>query len=153
MQEKSVKHIKIKKVSTHGIVETEDQLAVEEPLEIQLKFGPKDNQTKKSISVTMRTPGNDEELAAGFLFTEGIITNISQFEEVKPDAFEENKLTVELSENTLPKLQTSERNFYTTSSCGVCGKSSIDDIKTVSAYLNEEDEVEIREVLFYELQA
>ena len=130
MQEKSVKHIKIKKVSIHGIVETEDQLAVEEPLEIQLKFGPKDNQTKKSISVTMRTPGNDEELAAGFLFTEGIITNISQVEEVKPDAFEENKIIVELSGNTLPKLQTSERNFYTTSSCGVCGKASIEAVST-----------------------
>ena len=153
MQKKSVKHIKIKKVSVHGIVETEDQLAVEEPLEIHLEFGPKDDQTKKSISVTMRTPGNDEELAAGFLFTEGIITHINQVEELKPDAFEENKIAVKLFENALPKLQTSDRNFYTTSSCGVCGKSSIDAIKTVSAYQNEEDEVEIRAYLFYELQA
>jgi len=152
MQDISVKHIKIKKVGVHGIVETEDQLAVEEPLEIQLKYGSKEKQIKKSISVTMRTPGNDEELAVGFLFTEGIILNKKQVIEVEPDVFEENKITVKLSGNAAPKLPTSERNFYTTSSCGVCGKSSIEAIKTVSIYQNDEDEISIPADLFYTLQ-
>jgi FdhD protein len=152
MLKNSVKHIIIKKVSTNSIIETEDQLAVEEPLEIQVKYAPDGKQIKKSISVTMRTPGNDEELAVGFLFTEGIISNPGQIESVKTDIFDENKVIVTLTENVIPKLHSSERNFYTTSSCGVCGKSSIDAIKTVSSFPIKEDNILIATGLFYTLQ-
>ncbi|WP_159467166.1 formate dehydrogenase accessory sulfurtransferase FdhD [Dyadobacter sp. 3J3] len=152
MLKDSVKHISIKKVSTNGIIEADDQLAVEEPLEIQIKYDLSDNQTKKSISVTMRTPGNDEELAIGFLFTEGIISYRNQIEHAKSDLLDENKVTVTLAENVVPKLHTSERNFYTTSSCGVCGKSSIDAIKTVSCFQQEKDNISVPADLFYTLQ-
>jgi len=152
MLKDSVKSIIIKKVSANRIVETEDQLAVEEPLEIQVKYMLDGKQIKKSISVTMRTPGNDEELAVGFLFTEGIISNHDQVESAETDLFDENKVIVTLTENTIPKLHTSERNFYTTSSCGVCGKSSIDAIKTVSSFQLKEDTIIIPADLFYTLQ-
>jgi len=152
MLKDSVKSIIIKKVSANRIIETEDQLAVEEPLEIQVKYMLDGKQIKKSISVTMRTPGNDEELAVGFLFTEGIISNHNQVESAETDLFDENKVIVTLTENTIPKLHTSERNFYTTSSCGVCGKSSIDAIKTVSSFQLKEDTIIIPADLFYTLQ-
>ncbi|MCF0054119.1 formate dehydrogenase accessory sulfurtransferase FdhD [Dyadobacter sp. CY356] len=152
MLKDSVKHINIKKVSINGIVDAEDQLAVEEPLEIRINYDLDGEQTKKSISVTMRTPGNDEELAVGFLFTEGIIKDRNQVTNIKSDLFDDNKVTVTLAENVTPKLQTSERNFYTTSSCGVCGKSSIDAIKTVSSYRGENDDISVSGGLFYTLQ-
>jgi len=75
MQASAVKHIKITRVTQKSILETDDQLAVEEPLEIQVVYGAAGDRVTKIISVTMRTPGNDEELAAGFLFTEGIISD------------------------------------------------------------------------------
>ena len=65
--------LRIKKITSQGVLESEDILAVEEPLEIRITYGLLDSRTEKNISVTMRTPGNDAELAIGFLFTEGII--------------------------------------------------------------------------------
>jgi len=152
MQNSAVKYIKIKKVTSENIIDANDHLAVEEPLEIQLRYGSKDNQIKKSISVTMRTPGNDHELAAGFLFTEGIIQDYSQVQKIETDPFDENKVIVTLAENEIPQLQSSERNFYTTSSCGVCGKSSIDSIKTVSLFQDGKDVISLSASLFFSLQ-
>jgi FdhD protein len=78
----------------------------------------------------MRTPGNDEELAAGFLFTEGIIKDncIDSFSKGM------NTVTAHIKDDTQLNLKSSERNFYMTSSCGVCGKSSIDSVKTNSLF-------------------
>jgi FdhD protein len=101
----------------------------------------------------MRTPGCDRELAVGFLFTEGIIQNRKQVLEIKPVPFTDNKILVTLGAHENPSLQKSERNFYTTSSCGVCGKSSIDAIKAVSIYKNGPDERCVRATLFYGLHA
>ena len=151
MQTSAVKHIKITRVNEKGILETNDQLAVEEPLEIQMMYGSAGNKTIKIISVTMRTPGNDEELATGFLFTEGIINNKNQVIKIQPDKADGNKVMVILSDTTVPHLQTVERNFYTTSSCGVCGKSGIDAIKTVSMYAQQEDTMKVSASVFYSL--
>jgi len=148
MESVSVTHVKVKKVSVNELIDADDELATEEPLEIQLQYG----NHNKAVSVTMRTPGNDEELAVGFLFTEGIIQRRSQVAEVKPLPFDDNKVLVVLSENEQPVLQKAERNFYTTSSCGVCGKSGIDAIKTVSAFNHIPDEICVRADLFYELE-
>ncbi|MDN5288138.1 MAG: formate dehydrogenase accessory protein [Mucilaginibacter sp.] len=116
-----------------------DTLAIEEPLEIRLAFGTKLNRTIKNVSVTMRTPGNDAELATGFLFTEGIIKDKNDLASVAHCFIacaenKENVIQVELNETVVPELKNTDRNFYTTSSCGVCGKGSIDAIKTVSAF-------------------
>jgi len=139
----------IRKVTREEISEKEDQLAVEEPLEIQMSFLENGKKIQKSISITMRTPGNDEELAAGFLFTEGIIQSKEQFKTVNSSILDENKVVVTLMDEEVPALKTLERNFYTTSSCGVCGKASIDAIKTVSVYNDLENNILItRDILF-----
>ncbi|QHS57030.1 formate dehydrogenase accessory sulfurtransferase FdhD [Mucilaginibacter sp. 14171R-50] len=119
-----------------------DAVAIEEPLEIRLEYGPVTDRKVQNISVTMRTPGNDAELATGFLFTEGIIKNASDIKEVAHCFIacaenRENVIQVSLAENIVPHLQNTERNFYTTSSCGVCGKGSINAIRTVSSYNND----------------
>lgn len=116
-----------------------DVLSVEEPLEIRISYGPAAARLQKSISVTMRTPGNDPELATGFLFTEGIISSYDQVKGVYHAGMEcslqnKNIVEVHLTEGFIPRLMQSDRNFYTTSSCGVCGKSSIQSIRTVSPF-------------------
>jgi FdhD protein len=116
-----------------------DSLAVEEPLEIRLGF-PQNKH--KAISITMRTPGDDKELAAGFLFTEGIISTPDQISRIRhcgpPEKNKniQNTIVVELAENIDVDLKRLERNFYTTSSCGVCGKSSIEALRTGAPQIN-----------------
>ncbi len=144
----SIVRRQIKKVSAEGISDFTDQLAIEEPLEIRLSYKNEDKRIRKSISVTMRTPGSDEELAAGFLFTEGIIQNASQVQNVIGGLLEENTVLVTLNDYEVPVLSSSERNFYTTSSCGVCGKASIDAIKTVSAYSGQNDSISVNSHIF-----
>jgi FdhD protein len=127
---------KIFKVSNQETIETEDQLATESPLEIQIVYGKQGSRVNKSISITMRTPGHDYDLAVGFLFTEGIINNYNEIQSVEHPseillADENNVIQVKLSENCKPDIQRLERHFYTSSSCGVCGKSSIEALKTV----------------------
>jgi FdhD protein len=124
----------IQKYTQDGLIQFDDYLAVEEPLEISVTYIEQQKKVRKNISVTMRTPSRDEELALGFLFTEGIIQNFQQIDKVTSSLLEPNKITVALKEGSIPKLDTSERNFYTTSSCGVCGKASIDAIHVSSAY-------------------
>jgi FdhD protein len=112
----------------------DDFLVVEEPLEIRLDFLRNGARHQKPISVTMRTPGHDEELALGFLFTEGIIKSNHQVQSfsrppVRWKEARENVLLVELHDNVAVDLGRLERNFYTSSSCGVCGKASIEAVR------------------------
>lgn len=137
MAKSAVYPVKITKVNESNFQQTDDLLAVEEPLEIRIGFGNKDDRNQKNISVTMRTPGHDFELALGFLFTEGIIENTAQISQIKyctelnSQKDNENIVRAELHENVTIDFSKIQRNFYTTSSCGVCGKASIDAIKTV----------------------
>src|SRR5215217_475540 len=151
MQKVSVAYIKVKKVSVNELLDANDALAVEEPLEINVLYDSKGMPVQKCISITMRTPGNDEELGVGFLFTEGIIQKRDEVSEVSAIPFADNKVLITLSENKQPLLQNAERNFYTTSSCGVCGKAGIDAIRTVSLYKNDADEIYLQAGLFYRL--
>lgn len=144
----SIRHMPVRKVSGAIAAPALDTLSVEEPLEIRIIYGAENNRTQKNISVTMRTPGQDLELALGFLFTEGIIPGKDQVKNITHLAMlcelnKENIIGVELIEGFIPDLLKSERNFYTTSSCGVCGKGSIAAIRTVSPYSNSADEREI----------
>jgi FdhD protein len=132
------------------VAKQEDFLAVEEPLEIQLIYRENGITINKSLSITMRTPGNDDILGVGFLFTEGIVSNYDAIEEVTVDEFQ-NNVKVHFKSNQKPVLLNSERNFYTTSSCGVCGKSSIDAIRTVSVFEKTADKIQIPIELIYEL--
>jgi FdhD protein len=135
----SIKEVPIRKVTGFKSLSLSDTLSIEEPLEIRIQYGPINQRVHKSISVTMRTPGHDEELAIGFLFTEGIISSYHVVKNVSHVALEcklkkKNIVLVELIEDFVPHLMQADRNFYTTSSCGVCGKGSIEAIKTVSPF-------------------
>lgn len=112
-----------------------DSVAIEEPLEIRLGFNTPEGRASKSVSITMRTPGNDAELAAGFLYTEAIITSASDILSIDacgppaPDSGNHNVVRVELQGNVEVDLGRLQRHFYTTSSCGVCGKASLDALR------------------------
>jgi FdhD protein len=106
-----------------AISRNQDYLAVEEPLEIRIRETP--------ISVTMRTPGHDLELATGFLFTEGLIFQRSELKNLDDiDAFRtKNSVSLELSSDETAAISGIKRNFYAASSCGICGKASIDAVR------------------------
>jgi FdhD protein len=127
-----------------------DSLAIEEPLEIQLTYGRSNSRQTRSISVTMRTPGNDFDLAAGFLMTEGVVRDANDIEQITyaGDFFGEGELSpksmdvlklgskrnavrVDLATDVAVNLGSLQRNFYTTSSCGICGKASLVALRAV----------------------
>lgn len=140
----------IEKVQRSTSAQATDLLAVEEPLEIQLAYGPAGERQVKSISVTMRTPGHDFELAVGFLLTEGVIHDVDDIESVDyasgervdetgrsddlqilPPQPGRNIVRVQLASHVAVSIAHLGRNFYTTSSCGVCGKASLLALQTV----------------------
>ena len=106
----------------------EDSVAVEEPLEIRLGYESFGKRQTSSISITMRTPGDDEELATGFLFSESIIRSPDDVAIVKPCSGD-NTVRVELEDGVAVDLDRLQRHFYTSSSCGVCGKASLDALR------------------------
>ena len=145
----SIESAKIKGVGVGVITDIEDELAIEEPLEIQLAYESGTGFIKKNIAVTMRTPGSDEELAVGFLFTEGIIKNRNEIKGI--DQPNENSVLVRLNEGVKRQFNTISRNFYTTSSCGICGKASIDAVTVLSEYYYASDDIVLPARLFHEL--
>ena len=132
MLQPSVSSLSIKKVNATNVSEADDWLAVEEPLEIRLGYDSPSGKTVKNISVTMRTPGHDQELALGFLFTEGIIKKTGDVDSVNQNSLDGNSILVKLNDGLEFDLKKLERHFYTSSSCGVCGKSSIEAVKTLT---------------------
>ena len=125
----------------------EDSVAVEEPLEIRLGFSTADRRATKSISITMRTPGNDDALAAGFLFTESIISKAADIAAIEPcgppapDSGNHNVIRVELDASVEVDLGRLQRHFYTTSSCGVCGKASLDALRVTGVEALQESDI------------
>lgn len=120
--------VPIQKIEGDSSAPFQDLLAVEEPLEIRLG--------DRTVSITMRTPGHDFDLAAGFLFTEGILHDAAEIREIhwSPSTNSNprqagNSVTVELNPGVEIDLERLSRHFYTTSSCGVCGKASIEAIQ------------------------
>jgi FdhD protein len=111
----------------------DDVLAVEEPLEIRLVHHVDGQPVERSLSITMRTPGHDLELAVGFLLTEGVIQSAKQLVGLKAcgpvvDGLR-NTVKAELEPGVAVDAVRLERHFYTTSSCGVCGKSSLEALR------------------------
>ena len=151
MFNQAVARTKIKRASATHLWEAEDALAVEEPLEIKLEFGSKAGTVCKTISVTMRTPGHDEELALGFLWTEGILQHRRQIVRTSR-CFSGNEVVVRFQENEATQLHKAERNFYAASGCGVCGKVSKEAIRTVPVYKDIADAICLPPSLFYNLE-
>ncbi len=127
--------VDIRRVNGTQSQQKSDDVAVEEPLEIQLCSASAAGSAAKSISITMRTPGEDADLALGFLFTEGIIESAEQVASIEhhgepaPGTGLQNTVRVELRPDVTVDLGRLERHFYTTSSCGVCGKASLEALR------------------------
>ena len=154
MSKSSVLNTNIVKVNNIERFEAVDLVVVEEPFEIRIGFGNAENRQQKSISVTMRTPGHDFELALGFLLTEGIIESPTQIYKIEycteANTLEnkENIVRVELHPDVVIDFSKLQRNFYTTSSCGVCGKESIEAIKVCRQFTASSPQVVVsREVI------
>ena len=128
---------KILKYKSNNTNKIEDLISIEEPLEISIKFKDKENWVQKIISITMRTPGNDQDLVRGFLFNEKIIENnefIEKIESVGEKVGEyklKNKIIVTLNNSENIDIDKIKRNFLTNSSCGVCGKTSLDSLEII----------------------
>ena len=123
-----------------GLEDDPDLVATEEPFEIRVGYSRRDgSRAEEPVSVTMRTPGHDEDLAVGFLFTEGIIKSGSDVQSVTARGQRAadglvNVVRVELTPGVAVDFKRLERNFYMTSSCGVCGKASIDAVAVQGQY-------------------
>ena len=127
----------ISKLKNSKLEEIKDSVSVEEPLEMRLKYKKNSKWEVQNISITMRTPGNDEDLIKGFLFSEQIIKNIKDIEsiefqgEISGDYDLQNIIEATLSKIDNIDIAKLKRNFITNSSCGVCGKSSLDAIQVI----------------------
>ncbi|MFT4534201.1 MAG: FdhD protein [Saprospiraceae bacterium] len=130
----SIASKEITRLKNGQLSKLEDDLSIEEPLEIRIRYHTSHGIYRTvSIAVTMRTPGTDEFLARGFLFTEGMVSDQSQIVEAKQT--EPNIIEVLLGEDVQFNPSQFSRNFYTTSSCGVCGKASIESIHSETIHL------------------
>tara|TARA_B100000959_G_scaffold152685_1_gene159994 strand:+ start:313 stop:1149 length:837 start_codon:yes stop_codon:yes gene_type:complete len=143
--------------NTEGIIkEISDEVAIEEPLEFSISFGPASSRSNKNIAITMRTPGNDFELAVGFLFSEGVINNkndilsVSRNTKLVDDSNLENTVLIELNESV--KLDPDKiRNFYINSSCGICGSSMVEGISKIQPIDSNASNLEIDESILRQL--
>jgi FdhD protein len=133
-----VREVQIDAMRDAGNVHRGDAIAVEEPLEIRLvKAGSQENGgTGRPVSITMRTPGHDAELAVGFLYGEGLLREPRDVIDARPCGPSGNVVRVTVRADLPLDLDRLNRNFYTTSSCGVCGKASIDAV-TASAGIRQ----------------
>ena len=128
---------KITKFTKGKLENKEDLISIEEPLEISLKFKDKEKWITKSLSITMRTPGHDEDLVRGFLFNEQIIQNIKDIDNIESFGDKvgqyniQNKILVTLNNSQNVNISKIKRDFLTNSSCGVCGKSSLDALEII----------------------
>jgi len=124
--------VPVRALGGEGLAELTDVVAVEEPMEIRVQSGPDGQRRTRSVSVTMRTPGHDFELALGFLYAEGLIGAAEAIRDVAfcgpppPGKIQSNIVRVELEGDTPLDLVKLQRNFYATSSCGICGKASLE---------------------------
>jgi len=128
MSSSKTSSVEITRVGAAAHEPAEDVVVVEEPLEISAAWDLEGALREKTISVTMRTPGDDLDLAAGFLFTEGLIAAGEEIESIRHWG-SPNKVRVQLAARARIDASKLDRHFYTTSSCGVCGKTSIDALR------------------------
>ena len=125
------------KYKTKNLNKVEDLISIEEPLEISIKFKSKNDWIKNIVSITMRTPGHDEDLVRGFLFNEKIIEKDDHIEKIESIGEEvgkyniKNKIVVTLNNSENVDIGKIKRNFLTNSSCGVCGKTSLESLEII----------------------
>ena len=127
----------------------EDLVSIEEPLEISLKFKKDKEWITQNLSITMRTPGNDEDLVKGFLFNEQIVQSIDDIKSVESYGEKvgkyniKNKILATLNNSKHVNISKIKRDFLTNSSCGVCGKSSLDALEIIKTDKTDSNEPKI----------
>lgn len=145
--------IHVQRIEGETHTRAEDVVAVEDPLEIRLSQLQAGEQTEAPISITMRTPGHDAELAVGFLFSEGVISSKEDVIGTTAAAEAEGSvIRVRLRASVTPDVNRLERNFYMTSSCGVCGKASLEAVRTSSLYTLAPGRPQVASGLFGQLE-
>ena len=142
---------KILKFNSGKFEQVEDLVSIEEPLEISLKFKKQNDWITQNLSITMRTPGNDEDLVRGFLFNEQIIKKIEDINSVESYGEKvgqyniQNKILATLNNSENVNISKIKRDFLTNSSCGVCGKSSLDALEIIKKDKTNSSEPQISE--------
>ena len=127
----------VTKLRKNKTEEVKDHVSVEEPLEMNLRFKQNSNWHTENLSITMRTPGNDEDLVTGFLFNERIIEDVNQIIKIEKQGDQvgdyniQNKIEATIDNIKNIDIGKLKRNFLTNSSCGVCGKASLDTIEVI----------------------
>ena len=127
----------VTKLRENKTEELKDHVSVEEPLEMNLRFKQNSNWHTENLSITMRTPGNDEDLVTGFLFNERIIEDVNQIIKIEKQGDKvgdyniQNKIEATIDNIKNIDIGKLKRNFLTNSSCGVCGKASLDTIEVI----------------------
>tara|TARA_B110000438_G_scaffold252519_1_gene257579 strand:- start:1396 stop:2238 length:843 start_codon:yes stop_codon:yes gene_type:complete len=130
---------KVLKFKSKTSEEIDDQISIEEPLEIIIKYKNKNNWIENTISITMRTPGDDKDLVRGFLFNEKVVEKIKYIEKIEASGEAvgqyklKNKIIVTINNSENIDIDKIKRNFLTNSSCGVCGKTSLDSLETIKS--------------------
>jgi len=128
---------KVNKFKSDTHEEKDDLISIEEPLEISLKFEKENKTITQLLSITMRTPGQDEDLVRGFLYNEQIIKDIKHISSIEKFGEKvgqyniQNKILVTLNDASNVDITKIKRDFLTNSSCGVCGKSSLDALEVI----------------------
>ena len=128
---------KISKYKNSKLDDIEDHISIEEPLEINLKYKDGKDWKQENLSITMRTPGDDENLSIGFLYNEQIITNTNWIDKIESYGENngqynfKNKILITLNNSDNVNIAQVKRNFLMNSSCGVCGKTSLDALETL----------------------
>ena len=141
---------KVLKYSSNKFENIDDLISIEEPLEISLKYKESDKWINQSLSITMRTPGDDEDLVRGFLYNEQIITNISDIDSIESYGDKvgqyniQNKILATLNNSKNINIAKIKRDFLTNSSCGVCGKSSLDALEIIKKNKTNSSEPKIK---------
>ena len=140
---------KVLKFVSNKFDNVEDLVSIEEPLEISLKFKENDKWITKNLSITMRTPGNDKDLVRGFLFNEQIVENIKDIDSIESYGEKvgqyniQNKILATLNNSKNVNISKIKRDFLTNSSCGVCGKSSLDALEIIKKEKTDSSEPKI----------
>ena len=128
---------KVLKYTSNNFEDFEDLVSIEEPLEISLKYKEKNKWIEQTLSITMRTPGNDDDLVRGFLFNEQIVKSINDIDSIESYGDKvgqykiQNKILATLNNSENVNISKIKRDFLTNSSCGVCGKSSLDALEII----------------------
>jgi len=140
---------KVLKYNSGKFENIEDLISIEEPLEISIKFKEKNDWIKRILSITMRTPGDDKDLVRGFLFNEQLIKNIKDIDTIEGFGDEvgqyniQNKILATLNNSENINISKIKRDFITNSSCGVCGKSSLDALEIIKQNKTNPDQPKI----------